>query len=132
MALSCPDCNFKNSEVSFGGELQPKGVRSTLTVSSRSDLNRQVIKSDSCTIHLPALEFEIPPITQRGAVTTVEGVLMKAAEGLQDGQAQRAVQDISLFSAIQKVIDSLNAMAGEGDEDGERSDSTSRAQRLRC
>eukprot|EP00518_Triparma_eleuthera_P022992 CAMPEP_0197559426 /NCGR_PEP_ID=MMETSP1320-20131121/21219_1 /TAXON_ID=91990 /ORGANISM="Bolidomonas sp., Strain RCC2347" /LENGTH=550 /DNA_ID=CAMNT_0043120865 /DNA_START=126 /DNA_END=1774 /DNA_ORIENTATION=- len=117
MALSCPDCNFKNSEVSFGGEIQVKGVRSTLTVSSRADLNRQVIKSDSCSIHIPSLEFEIPPITQRGAVTTVEGVLKKAAEGLQEGQAQRAVQDISLFSAIQKVIDSLMAMAGEGDED---------------
>ena len=105
MALSCPDCHFKNSEVSFGGEIQVKGVRSTLTVSSRADLNRQVIKSDSCSIHIPSLEFEIPPITQRGAVTTVEGVLKKAAEGLQEGQAQRAVQDISLFSAIQKVID---------------------------
>ncbi|GMH89863.1 hypothetical protein TrVE_jg7982 [Triparma verrucosa] len=117
MSLTCPSCGFSNSEVSFGGEIQPKGVRTTLKVTSAADLNRQVIKSDSCTILLPSLQFEIPPITQRGAVTTIEGVLKKSAEGLQEGQAQRAIQDISLFTAIQKVIESLLRMAGDVDSD---------------
>ena len=44
-------------------------------------------------------------------------VLKKSAEGLQEGQAQRAIQDISLFTAIQKVIESLLRMAGDVDSD---------------
>ena len=81
MSLTCPSCGFSNSEVSFGGEIQPKGVRTTLKVTSAADLNRQVIKSDSCTILLPSLQFEIPPITQRGAVTTIEGGEKPRAKG---------------------------------------------------
>jgi len=27
MAFSCPDCHYRNSEVTFGGEIQQKGVR---------------------------------------------------------------------------------------------------------
>jgi len=109
MQLTC-DCGFRNSEVTFGGELQPKGVRSILTVTSPADLNRQVIKSDSCTISLPSIEFEIPPITQRGSVTTLEGVITKAYTQLQDNQAARAIADINLFTAVQGIIEKLTAM----------------------
>jgi hypothetical protein len=41
MTLNCPDCGLKNTEVSFGGELQRQGVKVELEV-ERKDLDRQV------------------------------------------------------------------------------------------
>ena len=35
-----------------------------------------------CTVKIPELNFEIPPQTQKGSLTTVEGLIQKAAEGL--------------------------------------------------
>ncbi|GMI44760.1 hypothetical protein TrCOL_g12019 [Triparma columacea] len=116
MTLNCPDCGLKNTEVSFGGELQRQGVKVELEV-ERKDLDRQVIKSDSCTIKLPSLELEIPPQTQRGQVTTIEGVLKKTADGLEEGQAQRAMDNLDVFRKIQSIIVSLRKMAGDVDSD---------------
>ena len=83
MTLTCPDCNFKNSQVNFGGEIQRKGVKITLSLASPWDLNRQLVKSDSATLGIPALSFEIPPGTQRGTVSTIEGMMMTAARNLE-------------------------------------------------
>lgn len=46
------------------------------------DLNRGVIKSDKATVSIPSLEFEIPPGTQAGVYTTVEGVITKCCDDL--------------------------------------------------
>ena len=47
------------------------------------DLNRQLIKSDKASVGVPELQFEIPPGTQAGVLTTVEGMLKSAIEGLE-------------------------------------------------
>ncbi len=47
------------------------------------DLNRGVIKSDKATVSIPSLEFEIPPNTQAGVYTTVEGLLTKCCDDLE-------------------------------------------------
>ncbi|MFN9979125.1 MAG: ZPR1-type zinc finger protein, partial [bacterium] len=65
-------CGYQNSEISFGGTIQEKGERLSLNCSSFEDLNRQIIKSDSCTIYIPSIELEIPPDTQRGVISTLE------------------------------------------------------------
>ena len=41
------DCNFRNSEVTFGGEIQEKGERIEFQMTYQQDLDRQVAKSDS-------------------------------------------------------------------------------------
>ena len=46
----------------------------------------QVVKSDSASVTIPELEFEIPSSTQKGTITTVEGILSDAAMGLRDTQ----------------------------------------------
>ncbi len=122
MNLNCRDCGFVNSEVSFGGEIQTKGIRMTLDVRGPEDMNRQVIKSDSCTLLLPSLELEIPPVTQRGQVTTLEGVLRKCADQLQEGQAARAMADVDVFLKIQSVIDRLKKMIGDGEDEEDDDD----------
>ena len=49
----------------------------------RADLlRRQVVKSNTTTVTVPELQFEIPPGTQKGVITTVEGLLTDASTGL--------------------------------------------------
>ena len=115
MTLTCPDCHFRNTEVTFGGEIQEKGARIVLKV-KKGDLDRQVIKSDSCTISVPSLELDIPPECQRGNISTIEGVLKKAEEGLGDGQAIRATQDVDAFRKVQGVIDGIRELLDEEKE----------------
>ncbi|KAK3005989.1 hypothetical protein RJ639_016556 [Escallonia herrerae] len=71
-AFECPNCGERNNEVQFAGEIQPQGCRYRLDFSlgDRKMLNRQVVKSESATITIPELDFEIPPEAQRGSLST--------------------------------------------------------------
>ncbi|XP_042502646.1 zinc finger protein ZPR1 homolog [Macadamia integrifolia] len=91
MAFECPHCGERNNEVQFAGELQPRGCLYRLEVPSGDQkmLNRQVIKSDSATIKIPELDFEIPPEAQRGKLSTIEGILLRAVDELQALQEER-------------------------------------------
>jgi zinc finger protein len=134
MTLHCPDCNFKNSEVNFGGEIQPKGEKLTLTLTCADDLNRQLIKSDSATILIPSIELEIPALTQRGTISTIEGVLTRAAENLEALQPERLkLGDVDNFHRCRLVIKQLMKMSGnpapdsddeeeEGDDDANKNE----------
>ena len=42
-----------------GGGIESKGKRITLTVTDKSDLNRDVLKSETCDLKIPELEFEM-------------------------------------------------------------------------
>ncbi len=53
----------------------------------------QVVKSGSATVRVPELDFEIPPGTQKGSITTVEGLLSDAAEALRALQPERTAAD---------------------------------------
>ena len=111
MTLICPDCSFRNSEISFGGAIQERGERITLTVSSEEDLNRQLVKSDSATILIPSIELEIPPTTQRGKISTVEGMLKTAIENMEQSQPERLrLGDIDNFHRVHDVIENLKKM----------------------
>ena len=111
MTLICPDCSFRNSEVSFGGAIQERGERITLTVSSEEDLNRQLVKSDSATIVIPSIELEIPPTTQRGKISTVEGMLKTAIENMEQSQPERLrLGDIDNFHRVRDVCEELKKM----------------------
>jgi zinc finger protein len=117
MAIDCPDCGFRNSEVNFGGEIQTQGSRITLTVTCPEDLNRQVLKSDSSTLILPSLQLEIPPGTQRGTLTTIEGMISRAEENLSLLQPERLkLGDVDNFHRCKAVIDKIKKMLGTGDD----------------
>lgn len=49
----------------------------------------KVVKAESATVRVPQLDFEIPTGTQRGTITTVEGLLSDAASGLRDTQVNK-------------------------------------------
>lgn len=82
MSFRCDHCGYRNNEVQSGGKVETNGVRVISIVDGPRDLNRQVVKSEHCTVKIPELDFEIPPQTQKGSLTTVEGLIQKAAEGL--------------------------------------------------
>ncbi|KAJ0980260.1 hypothetical protein J5N97_008515 [Dioscorea zingiberensis] len=113
MAFECPHCNERNNEVQFAGELQPRGCCFRLEVPAGSSemLNRQVVKSDSATIKIPELDFEIPPEAQRGTLSTVEGILLRAADELQALQEERKKVDPKTAEAIDQFLLKLRSIA---------------------
>lgn len=109
MAFSCPHCGYESNEIQSGSTIQEKGVKHVLNVKSRKDLNRQVIKSDTGVITLPELEFEIPAITQKGSLNTIEGILMQSVTALKNGQEERQKIDAAVAEQVGKFIDRLES-----------------------
>ncbi|XP_022009029.1 zinc finger protein ZPR1 homolog isoform X2 [Helianthus annuus] len=79
--------------------------------SFRQMLDRQVVKSETATIKIPQLDFEIPPEAQRGSLSTVEGILLRASEELQALQEERKKVDPQTAEAIDQFIVKLKACA---------------------
>ncbi|KAK9267681.1 hypothetical protein L1049_010113 [Liquidambar formosana] len=112
-AFECPHCGERNNEVQFAGELQPRGCWYNLVfpAGDQKMLNRQVVKSDSATIKIPELDFEIPPEAQRGSLSTVEGILTRAVDELQALQEERKKVDPQTAEAIDQFLLKLRACA---------------------
>ncbi|XWS35363.1 hypothetical protein CRYUN_Cryun21dG0119500 [Craigia yunnanensis] len=104
---------MRNNEVQFAGEIQPRGCHYRLDVQSGDQkmFNRQVVKSESATIKIPELDFEIPPEAQRGSLSTVEGILVRAIDGLQALQEERKKVDPQTAEAIDQFLLKLKACA---------------------
>ena len=114
-SFCCEECGYTNNEVTFGGEIQVQGCLYELECSDAKDLDRQLIKSDSATIRIPHLEFEIPPQTQKGEISTIEGFLMNAAKNLAMYQAERVEQMPEIGHKVATIISSLSRMATGGE-----------------
>ncbi|CAM9368200.1 unnamed protein product, partial [Ectocarpus fasciculatus] len=110
----CDHCGESNNDVTFGGEIQVQGCHYEFKCTDPRDLDRQVIKSDSCTITFKEIEFEIPAGTQKGEITTIEGMLRQASTNLMLYQVQRMEQMPEVGTKVAHVIDALNAMS-QGD-----------------
>lgn len=82
-----------------------------LNVTSQADLDRQLIKSDSATVRIPELDFEIPPMTQKGEISTIEGFLKTAAKNLALFQAERLVDSPAVGARVADVIAGLLQLA---------------------
>lgn len=100
MVVVVQDCGFKNSEVQFGGVYGPKGVVWELKVEKPEDMNRQVVKSDFAELLIPELELEMPANNKKGVLTTVEGLLVYAADDLEELQPVRRHTDPEVCSLL--------------------------------
>uniref|UniRef100_A0A8D8RUR1 Zinc finger protein ZPR1 n=1 Tax=Cacopsylla melanoneura TaxID=428564 RepID=A0A8D8RUR1_9HEMI len=107
MSFDCPHCDFKNNEIQPGGRIEEKGVRIKLKVETQKDLNRNVVKSDFTAIKIPELDFEIPSQSQKGEVTTVEGVLDRIVRGLSQDQETRRKEHAEAAAQIDAFIDKV-------------------------
>lgn len=103
-SFSCDHCNWSNTEIQSAGRIQEQGVCYTLRVKTKQDLDREVVKSDSATTRIPELDFEIPPFTQKGSLSTIEGLLDRAAAGLEQGQAVRRATQPEVAEQIDEFI----------------------------
>ncbi|RWS11630.1 zinc finger protein ZPR1-like protein [Dinothrombium tinctorium] len=80
MSFHCDHCDWSNNELQPVSTIQPKGVIYVVNCSNEMDLNRKVVKTEWAEISIPEVEFEVKK--QSGLVTTVEGVIDRAIEGL--------------------------------------------------
>ncbi|KAL9610123.1 MAG: hypothetical protein Q9167_005169 [Letrouitia subvulpina] len=81
-AVMCLACNYRSSDVKTGGEIPAKGKRIWLTVREPIDLRRDILKSETCCLKIPACDVEAVPGTMGGRLTTVEGLLTQIRDDL--------------------------------------------------
>ncbi|XP_051271577.1 zinc finger protein ZPR1 [Dicentrarchus labrax] len=109
-SFSCPNCRWSNTEIQSAGRIQDQGICYTLRVKTKQDLNREVVKADSATTRIPELEFEIPPFTQKGALSTIEGLLDRAVAGLEQDQTVRRATHPEVAEKIEGFIQKLKKL----------------------
>ena len=93
---------FSDAEIQNAGQIQPYGSKYIFKITASEDLNRRIIKSDSCVISIPELDFEIP--AQRGTLSTIEGILTTSLDELSMLQPQRLTADPETFEKIENFI----------------------------
>lgn len=109
-SFSCDHCSWTNTEIQSAGRIQEQGVSYSLRVKTKQDLDREVVKADSATTRIPELDFEIPPFTQKGALSTVEGLLDRAVAGLEQDQPLRQAADPEVAEKIEEFIQKLRSL----------------------
>ncbi|KAF8249845.1 zf-ZPR1-domain-containing protein [Wilcoxina mikolae CBS 423.85] len=102
MSFECPHCFFKNCEIQSASEIQERGCSYTLRVNSKEDMDRQVVKSETCVSRFTELGLEIP--AQRGQLTTIEGLLTTVLDDLSAGQDQRKEQQPEAWAQIEQFL----------------------------
>ncbi|KAJ8670225.1 hypothetical protein QAD02_001484 [Eretmocerus hayati] len=110
MSFECQHCGYQNNEIQNAGKIEDKGIKIVLTVKSVSDLNRQVVKSDYTSICIPHLDFEIPSQSQKGEVTTVEGIIDRSINGLESDQEHRRIENPEIAEQIEQFLKKLKAL----------------------
>lgn len=109
MSFDCPHCHFNNSEIQPAGEIQQRGVKFSLKVDAAADLNRQIVKSDTCILRVEDIDLEIPP--GRGQLTNVEGIVSMVQGDLRGKQEERKTVMPEIYEKIEVIIDTLGKMA---------------------
>lgn len=106
-SFECPHCDFKNNQLDPAIEIKPQGVRITLNIENKEDLDRYVITTDYTSIQIFELDFEIPPMSQRSQVTTVEGIITKTIGNLCEQKKMIQQTHPEMAEKMQVVIDGL-------------------------
>ena len=108
MSFSCPHCGFQNNEIQSAGQIQEKGAKYALRVERAEDLQRTVVKSDTCIFRIEDVDLEIPP--GKGQYTNVEGILGGINEDLESNQDARMEQMPEVGEKVAGVISTLTDM----------------------
>lgn len=82
MSTVCEHCGYRSNEVKTGGEVPEKGRKTTLRVTNKEDLARDILKSESAALVCPELQLRVEPGTMGGRFTTVEGILTQIRKDL--------------------------------------------------
>lgn len=109
-SFSCEHCGHANNEIQPAGEIEPNGCRITLNVKTIQDLNRRVVKSDRTSVKFVELDFEIPSQSQKGEVTTIEGIIDRSIAGLEQDQPLRRAQHPEIAVQIDAFVEKLRGL----------------------
>ncbi|KAI4641563.1 hypothetical protein J4E93_007660 [Alternaria ventricosa] len=82
MSTVCDHCGYRSNEVKTGGEVPELGRRITVTVDSKEDLSRDILKAESCAMSCLELNLSVEPGTLGGRFTTIEGLLTQVRDDL--------------------------------------------------
>ncbi|KAF8586435.1 zf-ZPR1-domain-containing protein [Ramaria rubella] len=115
MSFRCEYCGNQNNEIQAAGTIRDQGTLYTAKILDRKDLNRQLVKSQYCTVLIPEYELTIP--AHRGQLTTVEGLLRDTMKDLSIGQPLRKIQDEAAYDKIQHMLDAFQDILGHEDDD---------------
>ena len=94
-----------------------EGAVYTTRILNREDLNRQLVKSASCSVTIPQYELTIPPSC--GQLTTIEGLIRDIVADLSTNQPLRKYQDENAYTKIQSIIDSIKIVLNDKDDEDE-------------
>ncbi|QRV88748.1 hypothetical protein RhiJN_16766 [Ceratobasidium sp. AG-Ba] len=114
MSFRCEHCGNQNNEIQSAGAIREQGTLYTARILARSDLDRQLVKSASCTLVIPELELTIP--ASRGQLTTVEGILRDTVRDLELDQPLRRIQQPDAYEKIEVLLGKMKEIIGD-DED---------------
>ncbi|XP_050413365.1 zinc finger protein ZPR1 [Patella vulgata] len=106
MACNCDACGYRDNEVKGASGMQEKGVRITLHITDKSDLSRDLLKTETSSISIPELELESQMGTLGGKFTTVEGILINIRDQL--GANPFMVGDSSTGNKVKKFCDDVD------------------------
>lgn len=109
-SFTCDSCGWSNTEIQSAGRIQDQGVRYSLSIKNKRDVNREVVKTDYATTCIPEIDFEIPACTQKGALSTVEGILDRTIVGLQQEQPLRRAENAQVAEKIDQFITKLQSL----------------------
>lgn len=108
MSLNCSHCGYRTNEVKSGGAVGDKGRIIKLRVENAEDLSRDILKSESCSLHVPELRLNVEPGTLGGRFTTVEGLLAQVRDDLKtsifDAEGTGAGSDTSAGAAANTKV----------------------------
>ncbi|XP_070500775.1 zinc finger protein ZPR1 [Chironomus tepperi] len=110
MSFTCDDCGYQNNEIQSGSEIKEKAIRIKLTVDDVKDLNRRVCKTDYSGVRIEELDFEIPPKSQKGEITTIEGIIDRVVTGLSQDQEKRNLEHPEAAEQINQFIQKLEEL----------------------
>jgi zinc finger protein len=108
MSFNCENCGFHNAEIQSAGEIQQRGIKYSFQVDDVKDLNRQIVKSDTCIFRVEDVDLEVPP--GRGQLSNIEGIISTIAQDLEDKQPERKEAMPEIFEKIETVIKQLRDM----------------------
>lgn len=134
MSFRCEHCGFSNNEVQSAGTIRresiciaasnkwiadpvhiAEGVVYTVRVLARDDLDRQIVKSNTCTVSIPEIELTIPP--GRGQLTTIEGLIRDIVTDLGADQPLRRVENPAAYEKIEGILKWCREVVPDDDDE---------------
>jgi zinc finger protein len=75
MDTNCENCRHQNNEVKSGEAVESLGTRIILYITVPSDMTRDLLKSDTCSVELSELEIELGMTVLKVKLITLEELM---------------------------------------------------------